>query len=157
PLSPHGAGPAADARGRPRARAGGDARDHRRGRARERRLPPERAARRLMSWAAVLVALAALAVQAWRTRRTVAGLEQRLAAAHRELEGLQRAFERFAPAEVVEHVIAEGISARSEKKEVTVLFADLKGFTELGEGLAPAELVTIPNGYLARMRQALVD
>src|SRR5205823_2576867 len=36
-----------------------------------------------MSWAAVLVALAALAVQAWRTRRTVAGLEQRLEAEHR--------------------------------------------------------------------------
>ena len=110
-----------------------------------------------MSWAAVLVALAALAVQAWRTRRTVAGLEQRLEAAHRDLETLQRAFERFAPAEVVEHVIAEGIAARSEKKEITVLFADLKGFTALGEGLAPAELVTVLNGYLARMSRAIVE
>src|SRR5205814_725402 len=84
--------------------------------------------------------LAALGVHAWRTRRTVGALERRLATARRELEALQQAFERFAPAEVVEHVIAEGVSAHSEKKEITVLFADLQGFTELGEGLAPADL-----------------
>jgi len=110
-----------------------------------------------MSWAALLAALAALAVHAWRTRRTVAGLEQRLEGARRELERLQQAFSRFAPAQVVEEIIAEGISARSEKKEITVLFADLKGFTELGEGLAPAELLAILNGYLERMSQAIVE
>ena len=43
------------------------------------------------------------------------------------------AFSRFAPAAVVEDIIAQGVSTRSEKKEVTVLFADLKGFTALGE------------------------
>src|SRR5205823_551117 len=48
-------------------------------------------------------------------------------------------------------------AARSEKKEITVLFADLKGFTALGEGLAPAELVTVLNGYLARMSRAIVE
>ena len=85
-----------------------------------------------MAWAAVVALLAALGVHAWRTRRTVGALERRLATARRELEALQQAFERFAPAEVVEHVIAEGVSARSEKKEITVLFADLQGFTELG-------------------------
>ena len=110
-----------------------------------------------MSWAALLAALAALAVHAWRTRRTVAGLEQRLEGARRELERLQQAFSRFAPAQVVEEIIAEGISARSEKKEITVLFADLKGFTELGEGLAPAELLAILNGYLERMSQTVVE
>jgi len=110
-----------------------------------------------MSWAALLAALAALGVLGWRTRKTVAGLERRLEGAHWELERLQQAFSRFAPAEVVEDIIAEGLSARSEKKEITVLFADLKGFTELGEGLAPAELVAILNGYLARMSQAVVE
>ncbi|TMA59503.1 MAG: adenylate/guanylate cyclase domain-containing protein [Deltaproteobacteria bacterium] len=110
-----------------------------------------------MSWAALCAALVALAVLAWRTRRTVAGLERRLAGAHEELERLQQAFSRFAPAEVVEDIIADGLSARSEKKEITVLFADLKGFTELGEGLAPAELVTILNGYLERMSQTVVE
>jgi len=110
-----------------------------------------------MAWALGLALLAALAFQAWRTRRTRAGLERRLEAAHRELEALQQAFSRFAPAEVVEDVIAAGVAARSEKKEITVLFADLKGFTELGEGLPPAELVAILNGYLARMSQAIVE
>ena len=110
-----------------------------------------------MSWAALCAALVALAVLAWRTRRTVAGLERRLAGAHEELERLQQAFSRFAPAEVVEDIIADGLSARSEKKEITVLFADLKGFTELGEGLAPAELVTILNGYLERMSRTVVE
>jgi len=110
-----------------------------------------------MAWAAVVALLAALGVHAWRTRRTVGALERRLATARRELEALQQAFERFAPAEVVEHVIAEGVSARSEKKEITVLFADLQGFTELGEGLAPADLVAILNGYFERMSRAIVE
>jgi adenylate cyclase len=106
-------------------------------------------------WAALL-AVAALAVAALvRSRRTIRGLEARLDAAAHSLEALQRAFTRFAPANVVEEIIAQGVSTRSEKKEITVLFADLKGFTPLAEGLDPALLVRVLNGYFERMSAAI--
>ena len=42
-----------------------------------------------------------------------------------------------------------------QKKEVTVLFADLIGFTALSEMTPPAVLVRILNGYFERMSQAI--
>jgi len=106
-----------------------------------------------------LWAVLALGAAAWlwhrRLRRLVRGLEDRLAAASQALETLQRAFARFAPPDVVEDVIARGTSQRSENKEVTVLFADLKGFTPLAEGVDPQVLVRILNGYFECMSRAI--
>ena len=109
--------------------------------------------------ACVLLAAAAggLAVWAVRLRRSAKSVEARLEAASSELEALQHAFSRFAPAEVVEEIIAQGVSVRSEKKDVTVLFADLKGFTPLADGLDPVVLVRVLNGWFARMTAAIRD
>ena len=109
----------------------------------------------MILWLVLGAALVGLALLLLRTRRTVVALRQRLEASANELEMLQRAFSRFAPAEVVEDIIAEGRSRRSEKKEVTVLFADLKGFTPLAERLDPALLVQVLNGYFERMSRAI--
>ena len=109
-----------------------------------------------MPWAAlVALAVAALAIGVVRLRRRAVALETRLDEASRDLESLQRAFTRFAPAEVVERIIAQGVSTNSEKKEITVLFADLKGFTPLAERLDPALLVQVLNGYFERMSRAI--
>jgi adenylate cyclase len=109
----------------------------------------------LTSWAVVALGVAAWLVYHRHARRTVRGLEDRLAVASQALESLQRGFARFAPADVVEDIIAQGASRRSEKKEVTVLFADLKGFTTLAEQIDPQLLVRILNGYFERMSGAL--
>jgi adenylate cyclase len=108
------------------------------------------------TWAS-LVVLAALAARAWHVRQRTAVLERRLVQASRELEALQQSFARFAPHEVVEDIIAQGVSTRSETKEVTVLFADLKGFTSIAERLEPARLVTLLNGYFEAMGQAIAS
>jgi len=108
-----------------------------------------------MLWAALAAAVALLAYQFRRARNTEELLEERLTAASRSLESLQQAFTRFVPAEVVETIIAQGISTHSEKKDVTVLFADLKSFTELSEELDPALLVRMLNGYFERMSHAI--
>jgi len=109
-----------------------------------------------MPWAAlVALAVAALAIGVLRLRRRAVALETRLDEASRDLESLQRAFTRFAPAEVVERIIAQGVSTNSEKKEITVLFADLKGFTPLAERLDPALLVQVLNVYFERMSRAI--
>jgi adenylate cyclase len=88
-------------------------------------------------------------------RRERARLRQRLELASQELERLQLAFGRFAPAQVIERIIAAGISTSAEKKEVTVLFADLVGFTVLSERLEPEVLVRLLNGYFARMSRVI--
>lgn len=106
---------------------------------------------------AAAFALAALGLAAaWaRARRGAARARTRLAAASAELERLEHAFARFAPFELVERVIASGVPTHGERKEVTVLFADLVGFTPLSERVDPSLLVEILNGYFERMSRAI--
>jgi adenylate cyclase len=106
--------------------------------------------------ATILAAVAAaLGAYAWRLRDRTRVLARRLEQSSRDLEALQHAFARFAPSEVVEAIIAQGISTRSETKEVTVLFADVKGFTPMAEALDPDRLVTLLNGYFASMGEVI--
>lgn len=108
------------------------------------------------AFAAVLLAAlgGALGFAFVRARRSAARALTRLGAATEELERLEHAFARFAPMELVERVIASGVPSSGERKEVTVLFADLVGFTPLAESLDPAVLVRVLNGYFERMSRA---
>jgi class 3 adenylate cyclase len=113
------------------------------------------------AWA-VVWALGALAgglvLALLRTRRRAARLRERLDTASAELERLQRVFARFAPHAVIEDVIAGGVRVdRGERKEVTVLFADLVGFTPLTERIDPDVLVGVLNGYFERMSRAIAE
>jgi adenylate cyclase len=114
----------------------------------------------LLAWGVVAALSALLAVLGaaflW-TRRRAERLRERLDTASAELERLQHAFTRFAPQAVVEEVIARGVSTRGERKEVTVLFADLVAFTPLTESVDPATLVRILNGYFERMSRAITE
>ncbi len=103
------------------------------------------------------VTILVLAIVAWRATRESKLLLRRVEAAATELEKLQMAFSRFAPNEVIERIIAEGVTDFGEKKEVTVLFADLVGFTALSENLEPSVLVGVLNGYFERMSRAIGD
>jgi adenylate cyclase len=104
--------------------------------------------------AALLVVLAAALLRA---QRRAQRLRKQLDTASVELERLEGAFARFAPHAVVEDVIARGVSTRGERKEVTVLFADLVGFTPLAERVDPALLVRILNGYFERMSRVISE
>jgi class 3 adenylate cyclase len=107
----------------------------------------------LLAVVASLVAVAAW----WRALREVGRLRARLEMAADDLQRLQLSFSRFAPETVVDRIAASGVPTRPEKKEVTVLFADLVGFTALGERLDPADLVEILNGYFTRMSRVIAD
>jgi class 3 adenylate cyclase len=102
-----------------------------------------------------LAAAAAAAAFAWQQSKRLAQAQRRLDVATRELESLQGAFARFAPHAVVERIIAGDVSAEAESRELTILFADLKGFTPMAEVLEPADLVVILNGYFERMGGAI--
>ena len=107
--------------------------------------------------AGATLAIAALLVLLGRRSRQLSALRSRVESASAELERLQRAFGRFAPEQIVERIIASGVSTTGEKKEVTVLFADLVGYTPLSESVDPDVLVKILNGYFERMSRAITE
>jgi len=110
-------------------------------------------------WVMVAAASAGLlALTLWRwsaARGRLRAMQRRLDASAASLESMQQSFARFAPAEVVEAIVSQGVSTRSEKKEVTIMFADLRGFTAMSEKLEPEVLVSVLNGYFEAMSRAI--
>jgi adenylate cyclase len=53
--------------------------------------------------------------------------------------------------EVAAQLMRDGATLGGEEREVTILFADLRGFTTLSERFAPRELLALLNRYLDRM------
>lgn len=105
-----------------------------------------------------VAALALLFIALWlRERAHATRLRARLEDAQLHLQRLEGAFARFAPQQVVDRIIATGEAAIGEKKEVTVLFADLASFTQLAERVEPAILVRIVNGYFERMNRVVAE
>ena len=122
--------------------------------------PPPRAGARMSASEILLAAVSAVAVlastTAWWTWRETRRLRERMERASKELEQLQQSLRRFAPGEVIEALI-QGVPSAPERREVTVLVADLVGFTALSERLDPAVLVRVLNGYLDRMSRTITE
>jgi adenylate cyclase len=57
--------------------------------------------------------------------------------------------------EVAAQLMRDGAALGGEEREVTILFADLRGFTTLSEKLTPHDLLTLLNRYLDRMSGAI--
>jgi len=62
---------------------------------------------------------------------------------------------RFAATEVAQDLEASGFAMRAERREVTVLFVDMRGFTSLAERQAPEETIELLNAYNTRMFEAV--
>jgi adenylate cyclase len=64
-----------------------------------------------------------------------------------------RSFSRYAPEEIVREVVVSGREAMlsGEKREVTVLFSDLRGFTGFAERTRPEDVVAILNDHFELM------
>ncbi|MCK5875989.1 MAG: adenylate/guanylate cyclase domain-containing protein [Candidatus Marithrix sp.] len=63
-------------------------------------------------------------------------------------------FGQYVPIELVDEMsknIGNDFSMESESREMTVLFSDVRGFTNLSEGLEPRELSLLMNEYLTPM------
>jgi adenylate cyclase len=107
----------------------------------------------LLGFLAACAAL--LAVFLVRSRREAAYLRRRLDVATSQLQNLQLSFSRFAPDAIIERILSDGDKVTGERVEVSVLFADLVGFTALCEQVEPAVLVRVLNGYFERMSDAI--
>lgn len=83
------------------------------------------------------------------------------AMAHEKIaqQSLQRsALERFLSPEVVEMVVANpDIRLGGVNQEVTVLFADIRGFTTMSEEMEPGRVVEILNEYFTRVTDVIFD
>jgi adenylate cyclase len=71
---------------------------------------------------------------------------------------LKQLFARYTSAAVVEEALRRpgGLSLEGERREVTVLFADLRRFTPLAEALAPEQTVAVLNEVLRRLADAVL-
>jgi PAS domain S-box-containing protein len=67
---------------------------------------------------------------------------------------------RFLPRQVVESLLQGALPTEQEsfeRRRITVLFADMVGFTDLAESLEPEELAEVLNGYLREMTAAVIE
>jgi adenylate cyclase len=71
----------------------------------------------------------------------------------REKEMIKRAFTRYVAREVVEEVLKdpEQLGLTGERREVTVLFCDIRGFTTMSERLSPEQVVSLLNEFYTLM------
>ena len=77
----------------------------------------------------------------------------------REKARLRSAFAQYVSRTVVERILANPAAATlgGERRELTVLFSDIRGFSRLAEGLAPERLAEFLNQYLTPMTELVLD
>jgi len=79
----------------------------------------------------------------------------------RERRHVTRVFGRYAAPHVVKEIVAKPEDAvrslQGETRELSVLFADLRGFTAAAERLEPADVVAALNVYLEAMTTAIQE
>ncbi|MGH7788939.1 MAG: adenylate/guanylate cyclase domain-containing protein [Candidatus Binatia bacterium] len=99
-------------------------------------------------------ALSSAAQQAVQALMRVVATEK-LRAREREFADLKR----FFPPQIIDQVMAQGGAAelRSQRKIVTVVFADLRGFTAFSDGVEPEEVMATLNEYHAAVGQRIAE
>ena len=72
---------------------------------------------------------------------------------------LRTVFDKYMAAEVVDEIMRnpEAIRLGGEKKELSVLFSDIAGFTSISERLDPETLVELLNKYLSAMTDIILQ
>ncbi len=77
----------------------------------------------------------------------------------REKRSIRLAFRYYLTPSVMDAVLADPslLKLGGEKRELTVLFSDIRGFTSLSEKLAPEQLVHMLNDYLTPMTDVVFE
>jgi adenylate cyclase len=83
---------------------------------------------------------------------------QRFLAEERERVRIKKAFQSFVAPEVVNQIIRhpEKLRLGGERREISILFSDIRGFTSLSEVLAPEAVVEVLHDYLDPMSELVV-
>jgi adenylate cyclase len=77
----------------------------------------------------------------------------------RQKQAIRRMFAQYMSEKVISHLMAhpDRLKLGGERRQITVFFSDLAGFTSLSEGLAPEKVVGLLNDYLSRMTDIILD
>ena len=73
----------------------------------------------------------------------------------RERDFIKETFGKYVSAEIRDEILGGRIPLDGEVRRVTVLFADLRGFTPMVEKTDPKEVIRILNGYFKEMEEAI--
>lgn len=76
-----------------------------------------------------------------------------------EARRIRRAFEHFVSQAIVDEMLRhpERLRLGGERRELTVLFSDIRGFTTIAEGLNSGELVQVLNQYFTPMTRLVLE
>lgn len=77
----------------------------------------------------------------------VAGLEEK--------EKIRDVMQKVVSPEIAHELLHHGVTLGGEMREVSVLFADIRGFTTLSEGMPPPELLGFLNEYFSRISRII--
>lgn len=76
-----------------------------------------------------------------------------------EIQKIQRMFGRYVHPTVVQQLISDprALNLGGETKEISIIFADIRGYTRLSESMAPEQMMNLLNKYMEIMGKAIWD
>ena len=75
----------------------------------------------------------------------------------KKLEAQRKLFERMVSPAVIQQLDPNSLKLGGTRTDITVLFADVRGFTSFSETQSPEKLVSILNRYLAAMAESVLS
>jgi len=80
-------------------------------------------------------------------------------AEQRHTAELRATFGRYVSPQILEHILAhpESVQLGGERRDLTILFSDIRGFTTISEASEPEAVVEMLNEYLTRMVEILLE
>ena len=75
---------------------------------------------------------------------------------HKKLEAQRRLLERMVSPAVLDQINPDSLQIGGQQRDITVLFADIRGFTTYSEKHTPEDLVAVLNRYLAAGAEAVL-
>ena len=74
----------------------------------------------------------------------------------KKLEAQRKLFERMVSPAVIDQLDPNSLQLGGKRADITVLFADVRGFTSFSESQEPEKLVSVLNRYLAAMAESVL-
>ena len=75
----------------------------------------------------------------------------------KKLEGQRKLFERMVSPAVIEQLDPNSLALGGKRSDITIMFADIRGFTSYSESQSPEQLVSVLNRYLAAGAEVVLD
>ena len=86
-------------------------------------------------------------------------MSEDLAMSHEQNMALTRMFQKFVPMQFLKRIAPEGIEkielGKAESETITILFSDIRSFTNLSEKMTPQEILNFLNAFLKRMNEPI--